>query len=234
MAFCPNCGNQIPDGGVCPCQSGAMNMNNNPMNMNNGPVNQNYNPYAQPSNQGGGVQLDQKKQLILYGCIAAGAIVVLVLLFNLLFGGGYKKPIKQVIKGFNHNNAKKIAYAMYPKEYIKDELEDEDDFDWDDADDAIEDSKEYFEDEYGEDIKIKVKFLDKKDVKKKELEKLEDMYDDVYDAEVKKAYKVKVEMTIKGDDDDDDSKVWLYVVKLKGDGWKLAPYGSGASMFSIY
>ena len=65
------------------------------------------------------------------------------------------------------------------------------------------------------------------------MKKIEEMYDDFYDVEVKKAYKVKIEMEIKGKDDEDSEKNWLYVVKIKGDGWKISTYGDESGLTDL-
>lgn len=213
MAFCPNCGKVIPDGTVCDCQMQAQN---------NSPV--------PPTNN--------KKQLLVVGISAVAVIAVLCLIVSSL-GGGYKEPIKDLVKGFNKCNCEKIIDATMPKEYLKELKKDlkDDDEDWDDyiddANDYLEDAKDDIEDIYGKNTKISVKFLDKKDVKKSDMKKIEEMYDDFYDVEVKKAYKVKIEMEIKGKDDEDSEKNWLYVVKIKGDGWKISTYGDESGLTDL-
>ena len=75
MAFCSNCGKVIPDGTICDCQIQAQN---------NPPVPQNNN----------------KKQLIVIGISAVALIVVLCLIISSM-GGGYKEPIKDLVKGLD-------------------------------------------------------------------------------------------------------------------------------------
>ena len=57
--------------------------------------------------------------------------------------------------------------------------------------------------------------------------------DDNFDAEIKKAYKVKVEIKIKGKEDEDTEKGWLYVVKVKGDGWKVSTFDDESGLTSF-
>lgn len=213
MAFCPNCGRVIPDGMVCDCQAQADN-----------------NPPAPNKN-------NIKKQLVV-GITTVAVIVILCLIISSL-GGGYKEPINDLVKGINKNDYERIIEAVVPKEYLKElkeEIKDEDE-NWkdfiDDLNDELEDSKEYLEDEYGKNVKVSVKFLDKKNVKESDFEDLEDMYDDNFDAEIKKAYKVKVEIKIKGKEDEDTEKGWLYVVKVKGDGWKVSTFDDESGLTSF-
>ena len=80
---------------------------------------------------------------------------------------------------------------------------------------------------------MSVDFVSKKKADKDDLEELQELYDDTFDADVKKAYKVKVKLTIKGKEDEDSEKANLYVVKVKGDGWKLAPYDDAKSFMFL-
>ncbi len=129
----------------------------------------------------------------------------------------------------NKNNIELILEQVLTDdmmEDVKDEIEDETDSDWkefcEDAEDVMEEMKEYLEDDYGKNVKFSVKFLDKKDAKKREIKNLEKLYDSTdNDIEIKKAYKVKLELTIKGKDDDENMKLWLYSVNIKGEGWKI-------------
>ena len=227
MAFCKFCGAEIPDGGVCNCQGASNSMNNGSPY---GTPDPSYNPYAgdQGGAAAGGGQspVDKIKKLAIP--IGAGviALILIIVLFSVLFGGGYKTPIKDVVKGFNKNNTEMIAKAVLDKDTIED-LEDDgfDDMDidgWDDLDEKFEDLKGFLENGFGDDVKLKVEFLDKKEAKNKEIDALEDMYEEMdMDVDIKKAYKVKLKLTIKGDDDDMDAKITVFSVKLKGEGWKV-------------
>lgn len=156
-------------------------------------------------------------------------VVAVVMLFSSL-GGGYKKPIKDLVDSLNKGDSAKMFSAVIPDNKIKEmkkELKDSK-FDWDDLmdeiDDGLENVMEDLEDEYGKNVKFSVKFLDKKKVKGDDLDEIEEMYDDEFDAEITKAYKVKTEITIKGKKDKDSEKSWLYVAKVKGDDWKVTTY----------
>lgn len=211
MAFCSNCGKEIPDGMICDCQ--MQNMDFVPKNNN-------------------------KKQFIVIGIVIVAFILVICLIVS-SFGGGYKQPVNDFIKGFNKSKSEKIFSAVLPDDAVKElkETLKEEDEDWKDfieeMDDSLEEAREELEDDLGKNVKLSVKFLDKKKVKKSEFEKLEEEYDDDFDAKVKKAYKVKIEMKLKGKDDEKKNKGWIYVVKLKGDDWKLASYGDEAGLSNL-
>lgn len=203
MAFCKNCGRELQDGEVCNC-----------------------------SNNFGEVTATKKKinvKFLKSGGVAIVLVVAVVMLFSSL-GGGYKKPIKDLVDSLNKGDSAKMFSAVIPDNKIKEmkkELKDSK-FDWDDLmdeiDDGLENVMEDLEDEYGKNVKFSVKFLDKKKVKGDDLDEIEEMYDDEFDAEITKAYKVKTEITIKGKKDKDSEKSWLYVAKVKGDDWKVTTY----------
>lgn len=151
--------------------------------------------------------------------IAIVGVVVLVLLFVLfgsLFGGGYKKPIDNYIKGLEKADWKTFSKSL-PKEQ-KETIEDN--FD---GEEFLEEMLESLEDEYGEKIKITYKITDKSKLSKKKIEDFEEEYEDVYDEEIKisKAYKIKVKVTIKGKDDKETNKVSFVVGKIKGKWYML-------------
>ncbi|MBQ8959620.1 MAG: hypothetical protein IJ071_00130 [Ruminococcus sp.] len=166
-----------------------------------------------------------KKGIALVGA----AIVILILLIALLaslFGGGYKTPLKKAVKGINKADSQLIMEAVFTDDQIdelKDEAEDADE-DYDDIidqfDDLLDDATEVLEDEYfGKHLKVTYKITDKEKASKKELRTLKKQYKGS-DQEVKKAYKLKVELTVKGKDEEETSKFDVYSVKLD-DGWVL-------------
>ncbi|MDE6092074.1 MAG: hypothetical protein K2G14_03160 [Ruminococcus sp.] len=229
MAFCKFCGRQLSEGEVCNCQNQQSNQFNS---MNNG-----FNPTPEFNNQypdsGDGIVSDnskgKKKSTLIIAGIAVIFIIILSLLSALIAGSSYKKPFKNIVRGVNKNDIELILEQILTDdmmEDVKDEIEDETDSDWkefcEDAEDVMEEMKEYLEDDYGKNVKFSVKFLDKKDAKKREIKSLEKLYDSTdNDIEIKKAYKVKLELTVKGKDDNENMKLWLYSVNIKGEGWKI-------------
>lgn len=213
MAFCKNCGRELQDGEVCNC-----------------------------SNTFGEVTTTKKKITVKFlaaGGVAIVLVVAVVMLFSSL-GGSYKKPVKDLIDSLNKGNAEKMFYAIAPDKKIKEmkkEMKDSK-FDWDDLvelmEKGLESGMESLEKQYGKNVKFDVKFLDKKKIKGDDLDEIEEMYDDEFDAEITKAYKVKTEITIKGKKDKDSNTNWLYVVKVKGDDWKVSTYDDESGITDMF
>lgn len=146
--------------------------------------------------------------------IAAVAVVVVVLLLILkvLFGGSYKDPIDNMCKAMETGKGKYL-YKCMPKALIEEEYDDMKKSEIiDELDDSAEMLQEYLEDEYGDDVKISYKVLDKEKVDKDDLEDIEDDYD----FKVSKGYEVDIKLTIKGDDEKDTEKTSISVYKVKG------------------
>ncbi|MBR3760016.1 MAG: zinc ribbon domain-containing protein [Ruminococcus sp.] len=232
MAFCKTCGAQIPDGmNQCAnCTSSEAN-NSEPVTGSFTPIGGLDSPEMTADKKG------SKKTLI----IAAAAVIVLVaagiFLFNLLFAG-YKKPIKNVVKGINKIDVDKIAHAVIPKDQF-------DDFEEMIEDDYNEDYKDYIKDSEDEikdvikdnkiDHKVKVDFKNKKKVSNKTKKAIEEAATEFFEdmgldeVEVKKAYRVKVELEgkikYKKEKMSASTTLHIYVVKYKGSsGWYIAPY----------
>ena len=82
---------------------------------------------------------------------------------------------------------------------------------------------EEFEDEYGKNIKMSYKVTDKSELSDKKLKNIQEGLKDNYDIpkkSVKEGYKVDVDMTIKGKDDEDTNDTEFYIVKI-GSGWYI-------------
>lgn len=220
----------------------------------------NYQQTAASSNN------SNKLSLAILGGMAVAAIVVVILLFNLLFGSNYKTPIKDLVKFTNKEktNVKKYfelnygeAYGKYMYEMTKllAEIEDEDDWE-DDYIDRIEDEYDDFEDTYGDDWEITYEIRSAKKLSESKLddyqdqwearvdsiestmdyledndnysdddiEELTDFYeewlDKLSDMEVEKGYKVKLRVTIQGDDEKESETTEVIVLKIDGD-WTL-------------
>ncbi|MBP3338298.1 MAG: hypothetical protein J6L69_02710 [Lachnospiraceae bacterium] len=228
--------------------------------------------------------------IVKYAVMGVGAlvaIIVVVLVFSVLFGGGYKKPIKAADKALDKHKIDSYEYADYTslksyREYVelKNELLDEDDHE-----DAYEETIEELEDEFGSKFKVKIKITDKekldKDDRKDIADGLEDYYESTVDNEddsldyleelcdeedvsskdfkklkkayeayikdlkkikVSKAYELKLEVTIKGKEDEDDFKIknlivakvngeWVYVSEVGED---LYAFGGGINPTTVY
>ena len=202
MAFCKFCGRQLTEGEVCNCQNQQLNQFNN---MNSGfntqfePNNQNYNAGDIP------VEPNKKKTTNIM-IISAGVLlaILFIIVFVLILGNAYKKPFNKLIRGINKNNAELILEQLLTDDMMDDFMDEIEDMDkdesredfFDDSEEAMEEMKEYLEDDYGKNVKFSVKFISN-------------------------AYKVKVELRVKGREDDEDMKMNLYSVNIKGEGWKV-------------
>lgn len=236
MAFCKTCGAEVPEGTTLCANCAASN--------------------AASSVSGGFTPIDgidssdttadnkgSKKNIIIVVAAIAVLVIVGVFLFNLLFAG-YKKPIKNVAKGINKIDADKIAHAIIPKDQFddfKEIIEDENDKDYKDF---IKDSEEEIEEIIKDNkikYKVKVDFKNKKKVSGKTKDAIEEaasaFFEDMGldEVEVKKAYRVKVELDAsvkyKKEKMSVSSTAYIYVVKYKGSsGWYLAPYADEDSL----
>ena len=97
------------------------------------------------------------------------------------------------------------------------------------TDDKLDDMKEDLEDEYGKNIKISYKILDKEKIDKDDLKEVqEDLEDEYEDAKKNKVnvtdgYKLSVKLTIKGKDDKDSDTVTMKIYKIGGKWCMLSP-----------
>lgn len=222
MAFCKNCGKELPENGVCDCQAESTAAETvtevkeeiketaseavkaaapNPV------------PEAAPASSA----TNDKKSLAIVAAAGVVALILLIIIFKSLFGGGYKKPVENYFKGIQNANQKKYASAF--TEDLADDLEDmiDDDYDDDFEDFLDDDILDELEDDYGKNIKFKVKFGEKEELKNREIRSLEKLLD----VDIKKGYELELEVTVKGKKDKDTLDYTAYVGKIKGEGWKL-------------
>lgn len=212
MKFCEKCGAQVEDNNAFCLACGAK-----------------MDDAANTADNAGdaAAPLDTQK-LIKIGVIAVAAILVIVIISS-LFGGGYKGAAKKWVKA-NLQGKTGVVKSLAPKdiwEYYDDELK----VDVDDVKDAVEDSHDdsldEWEDEYGKNPKVSYKVesskkLDKRDVKKIN-KALEERYD-IDDNLVKAAYRVEIDVKIKGKDDYYSNDTFITVVKIKGKWYPISYY----------
>ncbi len=156
--------------------------------------------------------------------IAAAAVLVLILLIVLLSAKPYQSAIANYLDVSLEGQVKKIE-KLAPKAYWE-YLEEEYEVDADDVADAYEeyyedDTLEMLEEEYGENIRISFKITDEDEMKEKKVKELADTLKEAYGIskkDVKAAYEVEIDYTIKGDDDEDEDDMELIVVKI-GSKW---------------
>lgn len=160
-------------------------------------------------------------------CAAAMCLVLFIVVLGNVAGNGYKRPVRNVVRGLNRERAELVINSFYPRDYIE-ELRDnaeDGDMEWsdvsDDMDSLISDVKEVCEDNYfGDDLRVSAKIVKKKPATSKDLRTLKKEFEK-YDAVVKKAYRLKVRLTVKGDDEKEQVHFYIYSVKLKGGRWVL-------------
>ncbi len=204
--FCQNCGTEIDDNQtVCPnCGAGAEDTNatveQTTTETANDPINSNPTPSAKP--------VSPKNIAILAGIIAA--IVVVIAIISSIFGSGWKKPIKNYVKGMEKANSE-MYLSAFP-EFYADQVEDIY------TDESLEKALENYEEEYGSKIKMSYKITNKEKIKKDDLQKVQKYIKSKYDTEVKvsKGYKVRAKLTIKGTEDEDTDTDTIYVYKIDG------------------
>ena len=131
---------------------------------------------------------------------AAAAVLLIVLIVSIsLGGGGYKKAINNYFDVMFRGKADKIEKLCPPKYW-----------DW-------------YEDEYGKNFKATYKITDKKELSDKKLKTIQDNLKERYDIakkSVKKAYKLDLDVELKGKDDEDSNELTVYAVKIGGN-WYL-------------
>ena len=167
-----------------------------------------------------------RRGLILVCALALGLVLFIVVVGNVA-GNGYKRPVRNVVRGLNRERAELVINSFYPRDYVEELRDNAEDgeMEWrdvtDDMDSLISDVKEVCEDSYfGDDLKVSAKIVKKKKATAKDLRTLKKEFEN-YDAVVKKAYRLKVLLTVKGDDEKEQVHFYIYSVKLKGGRWVL-------------
>lgn len=157
--------------------------------------------------------------------------------FGLLGNFTYKGAVKNYFSCMNYGDASKLE-DLAPEAYW-DYLEDAYNRDFDDYQESWEenwnDNREYLEEEYGEDYEIKYEIKSKSEVSKTKLKKIAKSLKDSYDikaSEVTKGYRLKLEITIAGSEDDDDENSTIYVLKIDGK-WYLANVSEYGDSYSV-
>lgn len=185
----------------------------------NAPATQ-FNPQPQPQQP---ATLGDKKNLVFIGAAVVAIIAVIAIIAGIA-GNGYKKPIKNLVKGFEEGDTDLIVEAYLPAFYDA----------YDEAyggyvdmeklfEEELDNEIEAMEDECGKDYKIEIEYKDKEKYSKDEIEDfVDDMKDDYgleYDADdIKKLYEVDVEIIAEGDDGDYDVLDGkIYVAKVDGE-----------------
>ncbi len=230
MAFCKNCGKELPENGVCECGAVAT-----PIEEVKEEIKEVKEEVAQavetvtenvaeavsannaPTTSGG----TDVKMLAIIGGAAVVGLIIIIALFSAIFGGGYKKPVEKYFKALQKADMDKYLecfcddVAEEYEEIIDDHYDDE-------FEDYIEVMIDALEDDYGKNIKFKVKFEEKDEMKNRDIKD----YEDTLDVDISKGYEVKFTLTVKGKKDKDELDFVALVGKVDGEGWKLleTPY----------
>lgn len=156
------------------------------------------------------------------------AVVLVILLICLGFSsltGAYKKPVKNIVKAINKEDASYAVEAIFNdvSEGVMRNRANESGIDWE----AYLDITNGFIKKAKKDNKIKKVKADivaKQKLAGSNLKKVEEFYEKSYGIEVKKAYEVEVEFTLKKKSGSEDTvTAWLCIAKLKDGGWKYCP-----------
>ncbi len=220
--FCGNCGTQLDDNAAVCTNCGASvslvaskNNSGTPAENVISTIKEKSGPFVEK------LKSDKKFLFTVLGGVVA-AILVLVLLFSLLFGGGYKRAVNNYIDAEYYGSFKSAVKCM-PDEFWE-YMEDEMNMDMDDLEDDFEESFEYREDElkdeYGKNYKVKYKITDKDELDDDDLDEIKDNLKEmgIKKKDVKKAMEVELELTIKGSEDKDTDDITLNLVKI-GSKW---------------
>ena len=209
MAFCPKCGKPFEENASNCAYCGAKNPAA-PAAANN-TVNEIVNKAK---------SLNKKNIAILAGAVVA--VVLVIILISSLFGGGYKKAIDNFLD-FSVKGDVDVLEKLAPEDFWE-ELEDEYDVKVKDIEDTIEDMLEAqiekLEDDYGKNVKVKYKVIEKEKMDEDDLDDIKDDLKDSYGIakkSVKKGLEVEIEATIKGKEDEDTNEIELRLVKIDGD-----------------
>ncbi len=214
--FCSNCGGQIPEG-ANNCPGCGKPVANNPV------VSPVATAYQQPAGYPVPAKTNNTAKYIGIGAVVVVAIIVIVILFNLIkgiFGASYTKPIDNMFKGIEKQSWKTFSSALLPEEaeYIEDYMG----YGYDNMDDFLKEMYDGFEDEYGKNIKISYKITDTEKLDNGDMKDLEEDFDANYDEkiDIKEAYQLEVEATIRGNDDSSTDSSDMIVVKV-GSNWYM-------------
>ena len=173
-------------------------------------------------------------KIAIIGIGAVVAVLVLAIVLSVVFSGpAYKGAIDNYFAVISKGEFNRIE-KMAPKEYW-DYMEEEMDMDIDDYLDQIEDNElydtmmEFLELQYGDNIQISYKILEADELSKKKLDTVRDGLKENYDIakkSVTEGYKVEVEATIKGDDDEESEEQDMIVVKISGNWYVVSEEGT--------
>ena len=150
-------------------------------------------------------------------CALAMCLVLFIVVVGNIAGNGYKRPVKNAVRGLNKERAELVINSFYPRGYVEELRDDAEDGDseWsdvtDDMDSLIANVKEVCEDEYfGDDLKVSAKIVKKKPATAKDIRTLKKEFEK-YDAVVKKGAVGMSERRIEPMVAGEDGRIGIYV-----------------------
>lgn len=128
----------------------------------------------------------------------------------------YEQPVKNMVEGLSEANSEKFlkAFPDFISDYMKTMF----------TDDYLSQTIEKAEEEYGSNLTMSYKVTDKKDISDSELQETQEEVKESFNKEVKfdKGYVLTVEITTKGDNDEDTETDDLKVYEIDGAWYLLA------------
>lgn len=165
--------------------------------------------------------------------ILIALIAIALFVLNCVNSAARKKPVKQYVKGLNKCNVELILDSMYPEEYIA-LLKKRTGYDISDSEKSLKSNLDSMGFK-----KAKVKFIEAEKLKDDDFDRIAESYNISSDGyAVEKAYKLRVEVTLKTKKGKQPPRTgYMTVVKLDEGGWKYYPYSDSSglsSYFSLY
>lgn len=196
--FCEDCGAEIDDAAV-KCQA----CTNKGVQTSNATADVASNPIKNSASSKGSMN-----KTLIFGGVGIVAIIAIIIACVCLFSNSYKTPINNMFKGMQKADLK--TYLKTFPEFMEADKK----FDQEYLDDLL----KSYEKEYGKNIKISYKILDKEKLDEEDLEEMEEKIEKYYDEEVKvkAGYDVTVKSTIKGKKDSETSTRTVSVYKIDG------------------
>lgn len=167
-------------------------------------------------------QQDNKKVGMI--AVAISAAIVLIILFALFGGRGYKSTVKQFVNAQFEVDAETI-FKLIPDKMI-DYMLDEEGYDEDELDELIDEANDEIQDQLdsinrylGEDWEVTYEILSAENLEKEDLKELKEDYEDI-DIKVSAAKTVEVELTVKAGETETSNSLDVSLIKV-GNTWYL-------------
>lgn len=230
MAKCQFCGTDVPEGQKCNCPESiaAVSSSSQPPVLEKKIVtDQNSEIVADvPKNDSTKSEVKpagtvSKNQLTF---IATAAAVLVVFILIVSSAGSYKTPVKNFFNGLNRSDPKLLVGSVYGRQMVREIYSDTDIKDqYDRAEENIVNIKHMLEYRYGTNVKFKYTIKNKEKISSKDIKEYEDYYEVFhgYDADIKKAYVLELDVLVKGMSSEDHDTAKFVVAKIKKNGWKL-------------